>query len=170
MPQAVVHVLLTIIALDLIRDYAVRKRNLIPLHYLFVGGIAGLIPDADIPVYWLVKNVLGYEVGWFHRTITHSLMFPAAMLLITLIAVLLFRDKKRWLFFAVLTFGFSMHLLLDGLLTGYIPLFYPFSDVRYGLNLLGNIGWPAIVEGLEAVILLVWLYDLDRRHRLRDYW
>ncbi|MBI2140144.1 metal-dependent hydrolase [Candidatus Woesearchaeota archaeon] len=169
MPQAVVHVILTIIALDLIRDYAIKKRKFIPLHYLFLGGIFGLLPDADIPVYWLAKNILGYEAVWFHRTITHSLLFPFAAILLAALAFSFARKKRLWLFFAVMAFGFSMHLLLDGILTGYIPLFYPFSEARFGINLLGRIGWPAIVEGLEAVILLIWLYDLDRRHRLRDY-
>ncbi|MBI2575976.1 metal-dependent hydrolase [Candidatus Woesearchaeota archaeon] len=112
MPQAVLHILFTIIVLDLLRDYFLKDRKKLPLHYVFIGGIAGLVPDADIPLYWLVNNVLGIQVEWFHRTITHSLFFPLVFLALTFAAMALSRRKKVWLFFAVVTFGFSVHLLL----------------------------------------------------------
>ena len=169
MPQAVLHILFTIIVLDLLRDYVLKDRKKLPLHYVFIGGIAGLIPDADIPLYWLLNKVLGIQVEWFHRTFTHSIFFPLAFLALTFAAMALSRKKKVWLFFAVVTFGFTVHLLLDGILSGYIPLFYPFSTAGFGFNLSGKLGWPAFLEGLDAIILLVWLWDLDRRINLRDY-
>ena len=169
MPQAVVHVLFAIILLDLIRWYGLKDPKKLPLHYIFIGGVAGLLPDADIPIYWLLKNVLGFQVEWFHRTITHSLFLPLTTLIITLALIHFSKKKNLALFFAVITFGFASHLLIDGILSGYIPLFYPFSQAQYGLNLLGKLAWPSIVQGLDAVILLVWLWDLDRRHKLRDY-
>ncbi|MDA1196783.1 MAG: metal-dependent hydrolase [Nanoarchaeota archaeon] len=169
MPQAVAHVLFAIILLDLIRDYALKDRKKLPLHFIFIGGVAGLLPDADIPVYWLLKNVLGLQVEWFHRTLTHSILLPVTTLIITLVLLQLTKKKNFQLFFAVITFGFATHILLDGILTDYIPLFYPFSQAQYGLNLLRNLGWPSLVEGIDAIILLVWLWDLDRRHQLRDY-
>ena len=169
MPQAVVHVLAAIILLDLIRDYALKDRKKLSLHYIFIGGVAGLLPDADIPLHWLLNNVLNFQVDWFHRTLTHSLFLPLATLVITLILIQFTKKKDTALLFAVITFGFATHLLLDGILTGYIPLFYPLSQAQYGLNLLGKVTWPALIEGLDAIILLVWLWDLDRRHKLRDY-
>ena len=54
MPQAVVHVLFAIIALDLVRDYLIKDKKKFPLHYVFIGGVAGLLPDIDIPVFWFV--------------------------------------------------------------------------------------------------------------------
>ena len=40
MPLAVTHVLLTIIAIDIFRDYIIKKKRLIPLNFLFIGGLA----------------------------------------------------------------------------------------------------------------------------------
>ncbi len=70
---------------------------------------------------------------------------------------------------AVITFGVSLHILMDGILEGYVALFYPFSTLRYGFNSISSLAWPGFIEGLDALILLVWLWDLDRRHKLRDF-
>jgi len=169
MPQAVVHVLFAIILLDLFRDYVIKNKKAIPLHYIFIGGVAGLLPDIDIPLFWLVKHILGFEVPWFHRLFTHSLFMIGLFLVLTLLVKLYCSDKKKWVLFAVITFGVSLHVLLDGLLAGTIALYYPFSSLQVGLDLLGNVAFESFMEGLDAIVLLVWLWDLDRRHRLRDY-
>ncbi|HZX44248.1 MAG TPA: metal-dependent hydrolase [Candidatus Nanoarchaeia archaeon] len=168
MPFAVTHVILTIVALDIIRDYIIKDRKTFPLHYLFIGGVAGLLPDIDIPLFWLL-DALGISVSWFHRTFTHSLLFAFAFMLVTVTLFLYSKKRKHWLLAAVATFGVSFHLLLDGLLGGYIMLFYPFSTIGFGIDLAQYITMPAIWQGIDALILLVWLWDLDRRHNLRDY-
>jgi len=53
MPTAVTHVILTIILLDLFRDYLMKNhKRYLTLHTLFIGGVAGLLPDIDILLGW----------------------------------------------------------------------------------------------------------------------
>jgi membrane-bound metal-dependent hydrolase YbcI (DUF457 family) len=168
MPYAVTHVILTIVVLDLIRDYVIKDGKRIPLHLLFLGGIAGLLPDIDIPLYWLLNKVLGIQINWFHRTFSHSIFFALLFLLATIL--LLFTNKEKyWLPMAVISFGVCFHIFLDVIFAGYVTLFYPFTTTKFGFDLAAKIAWPGLMEGLDALILLVWLYDLDRRHRLRDF-
>lgn len=49
MPLAVTHVLLTIIAVDLFRDYFLKNKRYFTIHTVFIAGIAGLLPDMDLP-------------------------------------------------------------------------------------------------------------------------
>lgn len=169
MPLAVTHVILAIVLLDIFRDYIIKNRKKIPLHYIFIGGVAGLLPDIDVPLYWLLNKLLKIEITWFHRTFSHSIFFPLAFLAVTVGLALFSKNKKHWVLMAVITFGVSLHILLDGLFVGYITLFYPFSTLQYGFNFASRIAWPSFIEGLDAIILLVWLWDLDRRHKLRDF-
>ena len=167
MPQAVVHVLFTIIALDLFRDYLIKDKKKLPLHYVFIGGIAGLLPDIDVPLFWLLNNFLGFDIPWFHRQITHTFLFIAVFLAISLIYFDL--NKKVSKLFAVITFGVAFHILLDYLFVGLITPFYPFSYAAYGLNLFGRTELPLAVEGFEAIVLVVWLWHEEKRHKISDF-
>src|SRR3989338_2992064 len=93
MPQAVMHILLAIIVLDLFRDYMVKNKKEVPLSFIFIGGIAGLLPDIDIPLFWLVNNFLGIQVEWFHRTFSHSIFFPLIFLIVSLV---IYRFNKKY--------------------------------------------------------------------------
>lgn len=168
MPQAVMHVLLTIIVIDLYRDYIIKDKKKIPLHFIFIGGVAGLLPDIDIPFYWLFKNVLGLQVEWFHRTFTHSLFFPAIFLLI---AILFYTAKKHKLaeVFAIISFGITFHILLDALLAGYVMPFFPFSIATIGLNIIPTDSIASIMPGLDAILLLAWLYHEEKKHKISDF-
>lgn len=56
MPLAVTHVLLTIILVDLFRDYIMKNhKKYLTLHTIMIAGIAGLLPDIDIPLFWLLN-------------------------------------------------------------------------------------------------------------------
>jgi len=167
MPQAVVHVIFTIIAIDLFRDYVVKDKRKIPLSFIFLGGVAGLLPDVDIPLFWLVKHALGMEVEWFHRTFSHSLVVVAALILITL---LVYRWKEKWgILAAIITFGVSFHIFLDFIFVGYIMPFYPFSSVTAGLDILSRTGLEAAAAGFDAIILLAWLWHEEKKHRISDF-
>ena len=167
MPQAVVHVLFTIIMLDLFRDHFLKNKKKLPLHYVFIGGVAGLLPDIDVPLFWLLNNFLGFNVPWFHRVFTHTFLF----ILIFLFIALIYFDfnKKAGLMFGIIAFGVAFHVLLDYLLVGGIAPFYPFSDMTYGLNLVGKLKLPLAVEGLEAIVLLWWLWHEERTHKISDF-
>ena len=168
MPQAVVHVLVVIILLDIIRDFILKNKRSIPLSFIFIGGIAGLLPDIDIPFYWLFKNFLHLPVEWFHRTFTHSIFFPIIFLIIALIFVLL-KNKRYSLLFSIITFGVVMHLVLDAIFAGQIRLFYPFSQLSFGLNLFSRGGLDAIAPGVDAILFLGWLFYIEWRHKISDF-
>ena len=168
MPQAVVHVLVVIILLDIIRDFILKNKRSIPLSFIFIGGVAGLLPDIDIPFYWLLKNFMHLPVEWFHRTFTHSIFFPIFFLVIALIFVLL-KNKRYSLLFSIITFGVVMHLVLDAIFAGQIHLFYPFSQSAFGLNLFSWGGLDAIAPGVDALLLLAWLFYIEWRHKISDF-
>ena len=166
MPQAVVHVLLAIIALDLFRDHFLKDKHKLPLHLIFIGGVAGLLPDIDVPIFWLLK-AMGFDVPFFHRVLTHTFLFAIMFLVISLIYFDL--NKRVSKLFGVITFGVAFHIFLDWLLVGYISPFYPFSYAIYGLNLIGGLNLPLAAEGVEAIVLLWWLWHEEKTHKISDF-
>ena len=167
MPQAVVHVLFAIIVLDLFRDHILKNKHKIPLHYIFIGGVAGLLPDIDIPLYWMLNNFFGINVPFFHRIFTHTFLFVLMFLVISLIYFDINRKVSE--LFGIITFGVAFHIFLDWLLVGGVAPFYPFSDTIYGLNLIGRSGLPLAAEGLEAIVLLWWLWHEEKTHKISDF-
>ena len=167
MPQAVVHILFAIIALDLIRDHFLKDKRKLPLHHVFIGGIAGLLPDIDVPLFWILNNFLGLNVPWFHRVFTHTFLFVLIFLAASLICYDLNKNLGRLL--GIVAFGVAFHIFLDWLLVGGVAPFYPFSDKVYGLNLLGMTHLPLAVEGLEAIVLLGWLWHEEKTHKISDF-
>ena len=167
MPQAVVHVLFTIIALDLVRDHLLKNKRKMPLHYIFIGGVAGLLSDIDVPFFWLIKNFLGFDVPWFHRIFTHTFLFASIFLALSLV----FYDiNRKWSeIFGITTFGVVFHIFLDWFFVGAIAPFYPFSGTVYSLNILGRLGLPLAVEGFEATVLLWWLWHEEKTHKISDF-
>jgi len=167
MPQAVMHVLLTIIVLDLFRDYIVKNKKEVPLHFIFIGGIAGLLPDIDIPLFWLINNILGFQVEWFHRTFSHSIFFPLIFLIASLI---IYRFNKKYsLLSAIVSFGITFHLLLDLVIAGFIMPMYPITMNVVGFNLVELLGLRVIVPALDAIILIAWLWHEERKHKISDF-
>ena len=69
MPLAVTHVLLTIIMVDLYRDYITKHKGYFTLHTVFIAGFAGLLPDIDIPLNWIL-NMKSYE-KWILQNIIY---------------------------------------------------------------------------------------------------
>lgn len=160
------HILLTIIVLDLFRDYFIKNKRAIPLHYIFIGGIAGLLPDMDIPIYWLLK-IAGIQTEWFHRTLSHSLFF---VLIFLLIAILYNQfNRKKAILFGIITFGIAFHILLDFIFVGTIMPFYPFSTYQIGLEIISKVNLPGFIAGIEAVILVLWLYHEEKKHKISDF-
>ena len=167
MPNAVVHVLFTIIVIDLFRDHVLKDKRSLPLHYVFLGGFAGLLPDIDIPFFWLVKHILGFEVPWLHRLFTHSLLF---VLVFLIPALFLWNLKKSWSkIMFIFAFGVAFHIFLDWLFTGGVMPFYPISHQVYGPNIFGLIGFEDIAQGMEAIVLLWWLWHEERTHKISDF-
>ena len=173
MPQAVVHVLFAIIVIDLFRDYIVKKKKkYFTLHTILIAGIAGLLPDIDIPINWLL-NSLGYSYSLLqHGGITHTAIFGLVFLIP---AFILWKNKKHKLatYFFVITFGITFHIFLDYLLGGGayegIMWLWPLSSQSSSIHLLRNLNFSNLVAGIDAVILILWLWHEEKRHKISDF-
>jgi len=169
MPLAVTHVLLTIIAIDIYRDYVTKHKKYFTLYTILLGGIAGLLPDTDVPLGW-IGNLIGVPIN--HGGITHTLFFT---ILFLIPAIILTAKKKHTAatIFYVISFGVFSHLFLDYVLGGGayegIYWFYPFSATPFKLHLLRRFGTENLPAALDAVILLAWLWHEETKHKIRDF-
>jgi|SRR3989338_9811761 len=167
MPFAVTHVLASIILVDLYRDYVAKHKKYFTLHTVFIAGFAGLLPDMDIPWGYLL-NFFGIEL--WHRTITHTLLFG---LIFLIPAIILWKNKKHKaaMYFFVISFGILIHILLDYIVSsdnGGIMFFYPLSTASYALDLLKGTS-PTFFAGIDAIILLLWLWHEEMKHKISDF-
>ncbi len=169
MPFAVTHVLTSIICVDLYRDYFTKHKKYFTLFTILVAGIAGLLPDIDVPLSWLLGK-LGITVSWLaHRTITHTPLFALLFLIPGLI--LWYNKKHKWgILFLVTTFGILLHIFLDLVLSpeGSIMLLWPLSTADFSLGLLSE-NMSRIYAGLDALLLLAWLAHEEMKHKIRDF-
>ena len=172
MPLAVTHVLLTIILVDFYRDYFTKHKKYFTLHTLVIAGIAGLLPDIDVPINWLL-NFFGYSSQLLtHGGITHTPIFGLIFLIPAFIFLKKRKHKTAMLFF-VITFGILFHIFLDYFLGGGyyegIMWFWPLSTNAFKLHLLSKIGLSNIPAALDAVILLAWLWHEEVKHKISDF-
>lgn len=168
MPYAVTHVLLTIIVLEIVRDYIVRDKRKFPLHFVFLGGVAGLLPDIDILLGWLLKP---FGIAVAHGMITHTIFFAMVFLAISLVY---YRFNKRasaifLIFFSAIVFHVFLDYLLGGGYREGSMLLYPLSFEMYKLHLLPTEDIPHLMAGLDAVILLLWLYHEEKKHKISSF-
>lgn len=172
MPLAVTHVLLTIIAVDLYRDFVTKHKKYFSLHTVLVAGIGGLLPDVDIPLSWLL-GLVGYQIGLLgHGGVTHTPFFG---LLFLLPAFYYLRQGKHktGMYFFVISFGVLFHIFLDFLLGGGDPsgimVFWPLATDGYRIHLLNRVGVSHLPAAVDALILLAWLYREETKHKIRDF-
>jgi membrane-bound metal-dependent hydrolase YbcI (DUF457 family) len=81
MGYAVTHVIIAIVLIDLYRDYIAKKK--FSIWFVLIGGVAGLLPDLDLPIQWIANALIG-ETYYLHRVVTHSLFFVGVFLLLAL--------------------------------------------------------------------------------------
>ena len=165
MPFAVTHVIGAILLIDLFRIHVLKKQNF-PLYLVLIGGIAGLLPDLDIPVYWVLQSFFDLTINEVHKLYSHNLIIPLAILLLALVS---WKWKKVSQVFLVIAAGYTIHIILDTIF--YIaPLFYPFSNAMFGLNLLQYIPIAdTFYIGMDAIILVIWLAYEWKYKKIRDY-
>jgi membrane-bound metal-dependent hydrolase YbcI (DUF457 family) len=168
MPYAVTHVLAGIIVADVIRDYVVKDRRKFPLHLVLFCGIASLLPDADMIVYYLIHMISGTPRSMIHRQFTHTFMIPIILLLIAFALYRLGRTKHGKVL-AVAALGITLAILLD-MAVGYVNPFYPITSQSVGLGILpsGEFG-QSLMMGLDAIILIMWLIHEQVKHKISDY-
>lgn len=178
MPQAVTHVLIALIIGSFIRDYFIRDKKKFPLHYVLILGLAALLPDLDIAVFWILYFIKGVSLSEVHRTFSHTLFFSAIFFLASVLT-LKFKNKslgrhrlKIHTIFWIVGLGILIHLGLDAVVAGQIRPFYPFSDLRMGNNIvsgltqqLTSIFWSC----LDAALLVLWLIYVEWKHKISDF-
>ncbi len=173
MPHAVTHVLIAIIIADLIRDYIVKNKREIPLYLVLVTGIAGLLPDIDIIVYWFLRIVSSVDIAEVHRTFSHTLFVPAIFLVIGVATTRMKRITRHKLNISHIAFfialGVMIHLILDATLSGSIRPFYPFSSYAIGLNIIPPELSRTVIPGIDAILLVVWIIHEYKNHRIKDF-
>lgn len=177
MPQAVTHFLIPVILLELFREFFVKKKKSFPVHYIFIGGLAGLIPDLDIAVYYFL-SFFGFTIQEVHRTFSHNLFVP---LVFVLLGLIFYKFKNKELgehhlklsnIFFVIAFGIFIHLLLDVIVSGNIIPFYPLSNYTIGLNLVNLLPNPwqnTILPTLDAIMLILWMLYLEMKHKISRF-
>ena len=182
MAYAVTHVIVAIVLIDLYRDYIAKKK--FSTWYVLIGGIAGLLPDIDVPVQWMASNIVGKTIT-FHRIWTHSVVFVVSFLIIGI----LFHLKKNkkltlpksifkkniWkkisyghiaLFFIVVGVGWLTHIVLDcGLAGDYNLTWLPGNPLGFCPHPLSS----EHLYGLDAVILILWLVHEQWAHKIKDF-
>ena len=177
MPYAVSHVLITIILLELFRDYIVKGKKKFPLHYILIGAIASLLPDLDVAAYYIL-SFFGFTLQEVHRTFTHTLFFLGVFLVFGLIFYKYHNKElgkhhlKLGLIFLVISFGIFTHLALDALVSGNIKPFYPLSQFTINLGLMYKLPQQfqmTIVQSFEALLLILWLVYIELKHRISDF-
>lgn len=173
MPLAVTHVLLTIILVGLYRDYVTKHKKYFTLHTVFIAGVAGLLPDIDVPLR-MVSEFFSFGLSrlFQHGGITHTLLFASVFLIPGFV---LWNQKKHKMavYFFVISFGITFHIFLDFLLGGGahygIMFFYPFSTVGYKVHILNRLGLSSVPMALDAIILLAWLWHEEYKHKISDF-
>jgi len=172
MPFAVTHVLLTVILVDLYRDYFTKHKKFFSLHTILIAGIAALLPDIDVPINWILGFFGKYFAIMQHGGITHTALF-GLVFLIPGFVLLKKKKHKMAMYFFVISFGVLFHIFLDYLLGGGaaegIMWFWPLSTMAYKIHLLKEIGLSNIPAALDAVILLGWLWHEEKKHKIKDF-
>ena len=148
------------------------------MQYVLIGGLAGVIPDLDIPLFWIL-HYFGYTIEQSHRTFMHTIFVPIIFIILAFAAH--YAIKKRvgrnhlsiTVILLLCAFGSFIHLVLDAALAGYIRPFYPFS------NMLVGTGFPFTVlpehlalfflATLDGVLFILWILYLELKHKISDF-
>jgi membrane-bound metal-dependent hydrolase YbcI (DUF457 family) len=160
MPFSVTHMLIPMILLDVLRDNILKiKKKRLPNKYILIAGLAGLLPDIDIPLSFLFGSFFA------HRTITHTVWLPLSFLLLSSILYLL--KKRDWsLVFLMCFIGTSLHIILDVVTAGSIALLYPVSSTMFSVNLIGTKNVMFVYSIMDAVILWLWFLRMSMKKKI----
>jgi inner membrane protein len=115
---------------------------------LLVGGVAGVLPDADLFIRSAADPLLAIE---YHRQFTHSLAFiPVGGLLAALPWLVSGKNRREWKSIAgAAIVGYGTHGLLDACTTFGTQLLWPFSDLRVAFHVV------SVIDPLFTLVLLI---------------
>ncbi len=143
------------------------KKNLLDKKskfYLVFFLLAALSPDIDI--IWSWSNIS------LHRVITHSLLLsPIFTIFISGIFYLFVRKNKKFKFKKIYFISLSwilVHIFLDYIVVWWVPLFYPFSEKYYSLNLYTYVLDPFLFLVTFSIIIFSilsyhWKIDFNKK-------
>ena len=174
MPQAVTHIVIPLVIADIYRDYFAKKK--FNIRYVLIAGLAGLLPDIDIILAWILRLSSDISISSIHRTITHSLLFPLFFLIVFLVSksynpkfIKKQKLKLNYILLAI-AFGTLTHIILDLSFSSSVVILYPLSNFSTGLNLIPlDYFQGTFFAGLDAIILVLWLIHEELKHRISDY-
>jgi len=166
MVQAVLHIIIPLVILDLIRHYYFNKS--FPRYIVLIGGIAGLLPDIDVPISWILSLLTNTTIS-IHGQITHTVLFALPFLILS--GILYTKTKKLFtkkdykpLIYLVIGMGILTHIFLD-CLAGGNSFLWPISTVNYCPTIIAQ----SIVPGLDAILLVLWLIHEETHNMVKDY-
>jgi membrane-bound metal-dependent hydrolase YbcI (DUF457 family) len=181
MPLTATHIFFPLIVLSIIRDYFIKYSNKrkFPLHYVLIGGVAGILPDLDVAAFWIL-TFFGFSYGEVHRTFLHSLFIPVIFLLLGMVFFALRKNISEFgrhklkisIIFFVIAFGNLFHLLLDWLFQSKIMPFYPISSYASGLDLFGYLPLKLgeiVTPCLDGLLIIIWLIYIEWKHKISDF-
>jgi membrane-bound metal-dependent hydrolase YbcI (DUF457 family) len=189
MPLAVTHILVPIIALELLKDSSKSAAKFFSRKYAFLVGMAGLMPDLDVHLVRFAE-MFGSplpvtDIG--HRILFHNVWIPLGFFLFFVLfyhAIPKYTKKPKkskakfrnfGKVFLVLCIGWVVHLTLDSTLTGYVMPFYPLNNYLADCNLVGwfemETGVPMLTTlvSLDALLLFFWLWHEEEHNYIKDY-
>jgi len=164
MADAVTHILVVIVILDLLRHYIFGKERF-SRYLIVIGGIAGLMPDIDIIISWFVRFITG-NTQTIHGVFTHSLFFVLFFVAIG-VAMRVKREYATARIFYVIAFGWFMHIVLDWGFGEYKAIFWPFFTTSAAIFPTWHI-WPYAVQ-IDAILLVLWLVHEEWHNNIKDY-
>lgn len=158
MGLAVTHVLGAIIILDLLRHYVFGKKKF-PRYLVVIGGIAGILPDIDIVLGW----ILGTNI---HGLYTHSIVF--VLLFLGIGALRHYQKDEKWSkIFYVLAAGWAIHILLDCAFNPYATFAWPLPINT--LEFCPQGFTHTIRVSTDAILLVLWLIHEEVHNKIKDY-
>lgn len=166
MPNPTTHILVPLISADLYRDYFAKKK--FKLFFILVAGIAGLLPDIDIAIWWVLNLLYKVPKELVHRQFTHTIFIP---LLFLLVAMLWRKNRQALLLFGMVAFGSFTHIVLDMILQGKIMPIYPFSTFSMGFSFaaLSTKETNVFFTLIDGLLLGGWLIHEYAKRMIRDF-
>ena len=173
MPAAVTHFIIAMLLIRLFASKFLKIKETRELRLIsFIGGLAGLLPDADFLVFYIKKIfALTFSISSLHivhRTLTHSLVFALFFLVL---ALLFYKKKRIFTILLVLSLGITIHIGLDFFTANNLVLFYPFSEAMSGINLIPGAYYyqTRLLVSIDALIFVAWISWLFYKNKLTDF-
>jgi membrane-bound metal-dependent hydrolase YbcI (DUF457 family) len=165
MTYSFTHFAFAILLVLLFRNFSKDKKNF-PKHYLLIALAGALLPDLDIIIYFIFSK-FGYGFYDIHRTFSHSILIPVIFLLIGIFSIK--KNKILSNIFLIISIGVFSHLVLDFIVAGKIELFYPFSSIKVGLNLIALLPaylYDFVLPIIDTIVLVLVIFWIDRKKLL----